>query len=275
MPKKRKKTHRASGSPPLTRGTYDIHWLAEDHTKPSYNRLKHHPLKEKEGSRDRIRDFLSQAIFDHHFHRQRVADRLEALGHEEAARFFASELPRDNKTRKGNFGEVVASENLIQRQGYLMPVFKIRFRDSHDLPMRGEDIVAFEIDAENRIKRIIIGEAKATLKYSKSTVTKALERLNKAYHPRPMTLSMLAEILYETGNEILGRDVDRVSYELMSRNFPRDNWIFLINQKQPYDVFGCIEDNEDVIPNLHCASLKLKDMTEFVNDLFDNTSLSR
>ncbi|MCK4659367.1 MAG: DUF1837 domain-containing protein [Phycisphaerae bacterium] len=256
-------------TPELCRDTYDLHWLTPGTPQP-YTQLEHHPLSEIEGSREVIRDSLSRAIVDHHFHRRRIADRLAALGHTHVARFFREELPRNDRTRKGNFGEVVASEHVIQRYGYSMPVLKIRYRDSHNLPMRGEDIVAFELNAQQQIQRVIVGEAKAVVRYGRATVTQAHERLQKAYQPRPMTLSMIAEILYEVGNDQLEQQIDAVSDHLRSGHFPRDNWIFLINQRQPDDPFRCLEDDQDVVPNLHCANLSISALSEFVTDLFEN-----
>lgn len=256
--------------PPLSRKTFDLHWLTNRRTSYRYSSLRHHPLKEISGSRDRIRDYLSQAILDHHMHRQRLADRISALGYEGVAEFVGTELPRDDKTRKGNFGEIVASEHLMQRHGYRMPVFKIRFRDSYKLPMRGEDIVAFQMDSENRISRVVIGEAKTLLRFRNSTLLDAHERLITAYRPRPMTLSMLAEILYDRGDVDLAGEIDRISDMLMKRRFPRSNWIFMITERRKRDTFRRLEEHDDVISDLNCASLALEDLTEFIHDLFDN-----
>lgn len=154
-----------------------------------------------------------------------------------------------------------------------MPIFKIRFRDNYDLPMRGEDIVAFKFDTQNRVTRLIIGEAKTTVRYQRSIVRKAHNRLGSAYHPRPMTLAMLAEILYEAGKDALAREIDPVSDELISRGFPRENWIFVINQSQPEDVFGHLEADGQIVQNLHCVNLALQNLSAFVHDLFDDPSI--
>ena len=141
--------------------------------------------------------------------------------------------------------------------------------------MRGEDIIAFQIDRENQITRILVGEVKTHVTYRTSTVKSAHKRLRKAYHPRPMTLSLLAEILYESGEVDLAGEVDRVSYELIRSDFPRDNCIFLINQNQPDEPFDCLEDGSGVVSSLHCFGLSLENLSMFVNDLFDNVSLPR
>lgn len=255
----------------VSRDNFDAHWL-EPAPPVAYPDLLHHPVNEINGSRPRIQAPLSRAVVDHHAHRQRVADRLQALGHAGAAAFFRTELPRNDRTRKGNFGEVVASEHLIQRYGYAMPVFKLRYRDSN-LPMRGEDIVAFKIDGQQRITCVIIGEAKTIATYSADTVRRAHERLQTAYHPRPMTLGMLAEILYTMDNAALASQIDDIAIRLARDAFPRENWIFLICQQCPADPFACLNGNGNTLPDLHCVNLSLADLTAFVNHLFDHPVL--
>lgn len=254
---------------PLSRRTFDGYWLQGVTEAPTATHgFERHILEEKDGIRPTIQPHLIEALQDHHIHRRRIADALNTLGHTEAASFFAAEMPRSNNTRKGNFGEVVASEHLMQRYGYHMPVFKLRYRDSTELPMRGEDIIAFALDAANHIERVIVGEAKAIVAFATRTVVEANERLCTAFSPRPMTLSLIAELLYAEGNDALGREVDRVAYEFTRRAFPRECWLFLINQTQPADAFDVLADGRPLAPSLRCVRLSLGEMTAFVNTLF-------
>ena len=184
----------------ISRDNFDGHWLRSLESAHHYENLEHLPVQEIEDSRQLVEHAVRQAIVDHHIHRQRIAERLRTLGHEVAATFFADELPKNQQTRKGNFGEVVASEHLVQRFGCAMPVLKLRYRDSANLPMRGEDIVAFQIE-DGRITCVCVGEAKAVVTYRRQTVLEAHKRLDHAYHPRPLTLAMIAQILYDRGDK--------------------------------------------------------------------------
>lgn len=253
---------------PLSRDTYDLYWLDVSDSSLRDRSFKQHRVVEQDGSRSTIQPSLAEALHDHHVGRARVSAVLERLGHSEAAAFFSQELPKDNRTRKGNFGEVVASEHLVQRFGYSMPVFKLRYRDSQ-LPMRGEDIVAFELNDSAEIVRVVIGEAKAVIRFRRDTVVEALERLKSAFKPRPMTLSMLANILFDRGEDALAEQIDNVSFALAKRNFPRSHWIFLINETQPADPFAVIAEDTDPIDGLCCVGIELPELTELVDTLFD------
>jgi len=255
---------------PLSRHTFDLHWLRERPHEANHDDITHSLLDDSPECRELVRPHLAQAILDHHIHDRRIAALVRRLGYDQAAAFFAAHLPKENNTRKGNFGEVVASEHLIQRYGYDMPVFKLRFRDSHELAMRGEDIIAFEMD-NGSVARVIIGEAKCIVRYQKSTVRSAHKRLADAVRPRPMSLSMLSEILYNEGRDELAAEIDRVSLEFAQRDFPRQNWIILINQDQPDDPFAFLEEEDvDLVAELHCIGVSLGDLTGLVNHVFDN-----
>jgi len=254
---------------PVSRDNFDEFWL-ENGSPLDYKKLFHKPLREKENSRNTVAPFVSQAIVDHHLNRGRIADWLNKLGYVQTASEIAANLPKDDRTRKGNFGEVIASEHLLQRQGYHMPVFKLRYRDSHNMPMRGEDIVAFILTPQGKISKVCIGEAKTLTSFASRTVLDAHDRLKKSYHPSPETLSMLANILYERGDDGLGREIDRVSRLLAERGIPTENWIFLITENEPRDPFAEIEKLEDIIEPLICVDLQLSNLKVFVDDLFNN-----
>lgn len=163
----------------MDRSDYDRHWLNPAAAVAGYTKFAHRPMAEIPNARDLVKPHLSAAIVDHHTHRSRAAHLLAELGHTATAAEIAIRLPKNDRTRKGNFGEVVASEHLRQRHGYAMPVFKLRFRDHQNLPMRGEDIVAFVTDANGMITKVCIGEAKTLVTFAGQTVASAHERLKK------------------------------------------------------------------------------------------------
>ena len=255
----------------VSRDNFDQVWLESD-SPGEYERFSHRPIRERKDSRDTVAPSVSSAIVDHHIHQRRVADWLVKLGYAKTASRLRAESPKSDTTRKGNFGEVIASEHLVQRYGYQMPVFKLRYRDSHNMPMRGEDIVAFVLNSKRKIKKICIGEAKTRKVFKSNVVLEAHDRLRTSYHPRPETLSMLANILYEKGDETLGAEVDRVCVNLAKSGIPIENWIFLITESKPQAPFAGIEALESIVESLVCVDLQLTDLEVFINGLFDNAA---
>jgi len=257
----------------VKRNNFDTFWLETDASGKGYTKFKHLPLKEKHGARESIKPALATAILDHHFHCETIKGALERLGFAKAARYFSTRLPKQENTRKGNFGEVIASEHLRQRHRYKFPVFKLRFMETPNMPMRGEDIVAFKIDEDNKITAICIGEVKTLERYNQNQVEKAHKRLVMAYHPYPVTLSLICTILHERGDHDLAEQIDVILETLGLRPFPRHNWLFIITGDRPRDPFGPIEEIDSVVENLRTVSLHLPRLSLFVNEIYENPDI--
>lgn len=258
----------------MDRSDYDSNWLNPGAAVAGYTKFTHRPMAEVPNIRDQVKPHLGAAIVDHHTHRNRVAHLLAELGYAATAAEIAARLPGNDRTRKGNFGEVVASEHLLQRHAYRMPVFKLRFRDHPNLPMRGEDIVAFVTEADGTITRVCVGEAKTLVAFTAQTIKSAHERLEKTYRPTPETLHMIAEILYDRGEKELAREMDRILQRLAAKTIQQENWIFVITGDAPADPFGSLQSLQTVVPNLNCVNLFLPDLSQLVTDLFDHPHIA-
>jgi len=257
----------------VNRANFDAFWLEPVDANKNYVKFQYLPVKERKGARESVKPALIEAILDHHFHCKTIKGALERLGFTKAAAYFSTRLPKEEKTRKGNFGEVVASEHLRQRYSYKMPIFKLRFMDNPNMPMRGEDIVAFEIAEDNKITAICIGEAKTLDRYNRDHVEKAHKRLVIAYHPYPVTLSLISSILHERGDHDLAEQIDVILETLSLRPFPRHNWLFVITSDQPRDPFGPIEKMDNVVENLRAVNLYLPQLSSFINEIFENPDI--
>lgn len=257
----------------VNRDNFDALWLESDNSGKGYTKFQHLPVKEKEGIRESVKPAIIEAILNHHFHRKRIEGALEKLEFVEAAKHFRTFLPKKERIRKGNFGEVIASEHLRQRYGYEIPVFKLRYMDTPKMPMRGEDIVAFEIAENNKITTICIGEVKTLERYNRARVLEAHKRLIVAYHPYPTTLSLISNILYERGDNDLAEQIDVILEILSLKPFPRHNWLFVITGNQPRDPFGPIEEIDSVVENLRTVSFHLPRLSLFVNEIFENLDI--
>ncbi len=259
----------------VSRHSYDKAWLVPAEATDYGDGIRHLPVRERSSARKLVLDHLGRAIVDHHFNQKKVANHLKKLGYEATALELRMRLPKDHRTRMGNFGEVVASEHLVQAHGYHMPVLKLRYRDHKDLPMRGEDILALKLDADGRVLCLCIGEAKAVKAFSSTVVAKAHARLAKTYHPRPETLSLVTEVLYERGEDGLAEELDDIQVRLASEGVPRDNWIFIISEEPAKLSFKSLAEMETLVENLHCVDLQLDGLVDLVSDLFEHPRIPR
>src|SRR4051812_49336598 len=93
----------------LGRDNFDGYWFLVAEQSGSYTKFQHRPVRERDGARWRVRSPLAEAVLDHHVAPAAVAGALARRGFTRAARLLTERLPRDERTRAGNFGEVVAS----------------------------------------------------------------------------------------------------------------------------------------------------------------------
>ena len=252
----------------ITRENFDKHWLEQQSERTKL--FKTVSLKEADGIRDDVQSPLLSALYDHHIHPDRVAGTLRRLKYEKAAGVLIESFPKADRTRKGNFGEVVASEHLRQRLGYEMPVFKLRYADNPQMPQRGEDLVAFETNEDRTILKLCIGEAKVRGTHEKAAVRDAHCRLCEAYHPYPIALSLIAAVLHDRGDHDLAEQVDVLMETLAEGSFPRTNWIFVITENKPKNAFEAIAEESAVVESLTCVHVQLDRLGELIDTLFDS-----
>jgi len=132
---------------------------------------------------------------------------LEALGYPEAAKVI-DRRPRDPNVRKGNLGEILASEYLRQCAHYQIPVYRLRY-SIQDSPMPGEDILAFRFGAPDGSGReLLVGESKVRDRYASDVVIEAHNQLvNYEHRPRPKSFLLIVHALHEQGQD---EEADRV-----------------------------------------------------------------
>jgi hypothetical protein len=251
-----------------SRADFDNFWFSPGSQHSSYTKFEHRPIQERTTARRRVKAALADAVLDHHVFPAVIEGALRRIGFTKTLRLLSQRLPRERRTRTGNFGEVLASEHLRQRYGYQMPVFKLRYMDHPNMPMRGEDLVAFRLSGKRVIAGLCIGEAKTMQAFRPQEVQDAHDRLKQAYHPHPVSLAMISSILYGQKSP-LAEEVDKVLETLSVRSFPRENWIFLVTGNDPANPFSVVQAADEVIENLTCVNLCLADLEALVQEVFD------
>jgi hypothetical protein len=245
------------------------HWLVQQAPSPTYTQFQHVPLLEDDSARNLVFDPLAETIFVHHNDPAEFRRNLETLGYPEAAREI-DRRPRNPNIRKGNLGEILASEYLRQCEGYQIPIYRLR-KSIEDSSMPGEDILAFKFGATDGSRReLLVGESKVRDRYASGVVEEAHEQLvNYRLRPRPKSFLLIVHTLREQGRD---GEADQVLMFLnrFAPNQPiRRNLIFLVTGNSPRDPFGCIQELGDVIENLTAVNVYLLELDAFVNALFD------
>jgi len=226
-------------------------------------------LKEIEGSRESVKIHLISTIKDHFTRPQRIQNYIDSEKFERLASYISNRIPVKDSIRKGDFGEIISTEHLMQNYSYDFPVFKLRDKPNPDSSVPGEDILAFKIN-DNKIERLCVGEAKTYSRYAGIVVEEAHDRLKRAYKPHPTSLTFISDKLSEDPDTMaLAEEIEGLIGKLGKEKFPRDNWIFFITGNRPRDPFEKIKNEHEVVENLTIVNLHLPELSNFINELFD------
>ena len=109
-------------------------------------------------------------------------------------------LPKGREIRSGDFGEVLCTEYVDQYTDYRVPLKRLRHKDTAEMSMRGEDLVALR-ERNGRVQ-ILKGEAKSRAKLHQSVVAEACTALRRCgARPSEDTLTFIYMRLREQGRD--------------------------------------------------------------------------
>jgi hypothetical protein len=151
---------------------------------------------------------MTQWIVTHHIspgaiERDRI--RREALARQGLVD-CVQRFPINPNTQKGNWAEILLAEYVAASYGAQLPVYRLRYNPNVDQSMKGDDVLAFDLDS-NPV-RVLVGEAKFRSTPDKAVVEELVGALAKSHAGNiPASLQFVANILFESGNNQLGAKV--------------------------------------------------------------------
>jgi hypothetical protein len=224
---------------------------------------------ERPNRREGIVDVLAKTISFHHNDPDEFRGIVAELGYAQAANEF-DKRPRDDKTRKGNFGEVLAAEFLRQVEGYDLPVYRLRWNTNPDTSLRGEDSLAFKFGRPDGSGReICVVESKCMTTFARNKVAEAHGQLVMEKRPRPTSLPFIYSVLKQTGQHEKAQKVlefqKRFGPLLPAYRF----FLMITTGSRLQSPFEVIESLPKVVPNLTTASLSLSELNALVSRLFE------
>jgi hypothetical protein len=115
-------------------------------------------------------------------------------------------FPTNPFTQKGNLAEIILAEYVEATSGIILPVYRLRYNPNVDQSMKGDDVLAFDLDADP--VRIVIGEAKFRGASSGTAAKEIVDSLLRSYKGGlPASLQFVADRLFEEGKTELGKKI--------------------------------------------------------------------
>lgn len=151
---------------------------------------------------------MAQWIVNHHVRPEAIErDRIrrEAL----ARQGFVDPVhrfPNNLSTQKGNWAEILLAEYVAASCRAQLPVYRLRYNPNVDQSMKGDDVLAFDLDSDP--VRVLVGEAKFRSTPTKDVVEELVGALVKSHSGNiPASLQFVADRLFDSGNNELGEKV--------------------------------------------------------------------
>jgi hypothetical protein len=140
----------------------------------------------------------------HYASEEHVARALARLGKPQAASLVEGKLPTTKQIRSGDLGEIYATEWIDAHSGgYRAPVKRLRWKDHRNMAMRGDDVIAIQLDVKTQRLRFLKTEAKSRAKLTAKVLTEARVGLDKdGGLPSAHALSFISERLVDMKKDL-------------------------------------------------------------------------
>jgi len=190
----------------------------EDTTSTSTK--KHRKLTDKGIDRNVLIEQLADRIIKHHLSefKIKIFERKKSiLDKHNFNKYVQNRMPfpiNEDKTEKGNLGEIILAEYLEASSGLEVLIYKLHHNPNIEQSMKGDDILLF--DKNNIESKMIMGEAKYRATPDKAVIMDIIKSLSK--DNLPISLSFVWEKLYELGEEDLSEKIDDLITKVHSNN---------------------------------------------------------
>lgn len=227
-------------------------------------------LKEKENSRENIYSSLIKTVICYYIHPETIKYFLDKDDYfHNLEQIIYNHIPdiHHDRIRKGDFGEIIASEHLKQKYGYYIPYIKLREKHQKNSSVWGDDILAFKFDEDDLLESLCIGESKVQNEFKNSIFKIAHNQLKESIRVKPKSLNLVVNKLAQEKNKYYPQIVRILNNEELSK-IKFDSWIFVISGTPTRNISI---NEEELIENLSIVSFYLPNLEEFINEIYDGT----
>lgn len=199
------------------------------------------------------------------------------LGWRSRSAMIASRVPTDEKVRRGDFGEVLASAILEQFHGYLTPLKKLRHKPTGNQTLRATDVLALKLSSDGSLAEVCFVECKLRTARDNMVAVDASKQLKEDYDSNyPSILTFMMEELLKQGEDdptflafcsyLEDRQDNRNkdSYRL-SLCFERSEWREL--------VLTNLDESSATLPELLVHVVLIGELRRFTNELFSRVGI--
>ncbi len=151
-------------------------WCAPAETPVSTHMLKF--LKADPVKRTHAVGVLAEALPGYYADPDRLSGLLNRLGRPAVASYVQEKLPTSKQIRSGDLGEVLCNAYVIEGTVFKLGIKRLRWKDHRNMSMRGEDVLAFNLNGPGRTLNVLKAEVKSRAAMSTSVIEEARSALD-------------------------------------------------------------------------------------------------
>lgn len=249
-------------------------WLT--HTdEPITKTKKHRRLEENDTFRKKAVEYIARWIVKHHIIEGKIdalKRKCDILKKHDFPEYVESLnlLPTVDKTKKGNFAEIILAEYLEESSGLSQIIIKLRYNPNVEQSMKGDDVLL--LNKKNVLDKIIYGESKFRTISSKQSINSAVSNLEGS-KKLPVSIGFVVDRLYERGDTTLADELMDLQSLLKNNQDRICNVGFLLGSKSTTpskDTSTQVEKHLSTNnPNLVFISLGINNPEKIVDESFN------
>lgn len=219
---------------------------------------------EIEGGRALIETSITDVIADHLVGLE-LLERLLTPGAVAAA---LQRIPKSQRQRSGDIGEILASSWIDECTHFHLPVRRLRHKADREFPMQGDDLVAV---SDEDPPRLLKGEAKSRAALDDDTVEKASDALNaRDGRPKSETLGFLSMRLRESGQDEWAERIEAFLDDCDDAQI--EHLLFTFSGNDPRELFEPVAASARSVIRRHVVGVTVEDHQVFIHTAFERVA---
>ncbi|WP_373991419.1 Hachiman antiphage defense system protein HamA [Duganella sp. BuS-21] len=139
----------------------------------SVNVLRADPTKRPQAVK-----ILAEVLPDYYAEPQRISALLDRLGRQAVAKYVQDKLPTSTQIRSGDLGEILCNAYVLEGTVFKLGIKRLRYKDHRNMSMRGEDVLAFNLNGPSRILNVLKAEVKSRAAMTTTVIQEARSALD-------------------------------------------------------------------------------------------------
>lgn len=193
---------------------------------------------------------------------------LAKWGKPQLAKYLAEKLPTKQVSRSGELGEIIATEYINSGAlPYEVPIKRLRWKDTREWPMRGEDIVGFNFSGAKVL--FLKGEAKSRKSLTGGVISAARDALDSNRGlPQSYTLAFILERLYESNLDAKAEQLEEYVLVKLPSYAQVAHLIFTFSQNDPLAFLVADAENAKKKLPLYSVGLHVTEHQQIISRVY-------